>query len=77
MQASVHAFVLESRSGSVLLDTGRLLPFDSEVFEASGLRHLRLGQRVSIEVDAEDPEAAGAQVLRLWIVGIGSGQPIV
>ena len=69
MQASVHKYDDESGSGSVLLDDGREIPFDGEVFDASGLRHLRPGQRVSIELS---PSA----VTRLWIVGIGDGEPI-
>lgn len=76
MQASVHTFDLDTATGSVLLDTGRLLPFDDEVFLASGLRHLRVGQRVSVEVSEEDPETTGARLTRLWIVGIGSGEQI-
>lgn len=76
MQASVHTFDLASRSGTVLLDTGRLLPFSAAVFERSGLRHLRLGQRVSVEVAPADPEAAEAHLTRLWIVGVGEGEPI-
>lgn len=75
MQASVHHFDLGSGSGSVLLDTGRLLPFGPEVFAASGLRHLRLGQRVSVEVSG-DPEQPDTELTRLWIVGIGEGQTI-
>lgn len=76
MQASVHTFDLESGSGTVLLDTGRMLPFDPAVFEASGLRHLRTGQRVSVEVEPEDPESADAHLTRLWIVGVGPGERI-
>ncbi|MFX0537769.1 hypothetical protein ACQBAT_10380 [Ornithinimicrobium sp. Y1847] len=76
MQASVHTFDPETGTGSVLLDTGRALPFDAEVFDASGLRLLRLGQRVSIEIDGSDPEAEGTRVSRLWIVGIGPGEVI-
>ena len=76
MQASVHSFDPATGGGSVLLDTGRLLPFAPEVFDASGLRLLRLGQRVSVEVSAQDPEAAGAHLTRLWIVGIGEGETI-
>ena len=76
MQASVHSFDPATGTGSVLLDTGRLLPFDAEVFDASGLRHLRTGQRVSIAVEPEDPETRGAHLTRLWIVGIGEGEPI-
>jgi cold shock CspA family protein len=69
MQASVHRFDGATGGGSVLLDDGRELPFAPEVFDASGLRHLRLGQRVSIEV-AKD------RLTRLWIVGIGEGEVI-
>ncbi|MFK5634733.1 MULTISPECIES: hypothetical protein [unclassified Ornithinimicrobium] len=76
MQASVHSFDHTTGTGSVLLDTGRLLPFDEPVFAGSGLRHLRLGQRVSVEVEPEDPETDGAHLARLWIVGVGEGQPI-
>jgi cold shock CspA family protein len=76
MQASVHSFEGGDGSGSVLLDTGRLLDFDGTVFARSGLRHLRPGQRVSIEVEPPDPEDAAARVTRLWVVGIGEGQPI-
>ena len=69
MQASVHKYDDESGSGSVLLDDGREIPFDGKVFDASGLRHLRPGQRVSIELST-------SAVTRLWIVGIGDGEPI-
>lgn len=76
MQASVHTFDLESGRGTVLLDSGRLLPFAPEVFAASGLRHLRLGQRVSVEVEPQDPETPGAHLTRLWILGVGPGEQI-
>ena len=69
MQASVHRYDNESGSGSVLLDDGREVPFDGIVFDASGLRLLRPGQRVSIEMS----ESA---LTRLWIVGIGDGELI-
>lgn len=75
MQGSVHAFDPATDAGSVLLDTGRVLPFGPEVFAASSLRHLRVGQRLSLEVDG-DPEAEGSRVRRLWIVGIGDGEVI-
>jgi cold shock CspA family protein len=69
MQASVHRYNDEDGSGSVLLDDGREIPFDGKVMDASGLRLLRPGQRVSIEMS---PTA----LTRLWIVGIGDGEPI-
>jgi hypothetical protein len=75
MQGSVHTFDPATDTGSVLLDTGRVLPFGPGVFAASGLRHLRVGQRLSLEVDG-DPESDGSRVTRLWIVGIGAGEVI-
>lgn len=69
MQASVHRYDDESGSGSVLLDDGREIPFQGSVIDASGLRLLRPGQRVSIEMSA-------ATLTRLWIVGIGDDEPI-
>jgi cold shock CspA family protein len=69
MQASVHRYNDENGSGSVLLDDGREIPFDGKVMDASGLRLLRPGQRVSIEMS---PTA----LTRLWIVGIGESEPI-
>lgn len=75
MQASVHTFEPDTTRGSVILDTGRVVPFSEEVFAASGLRHLRVGQRLSIEV-AGDPEAADAHLTRLWLVGIGAQEAI-
>ena len=69
MQASVHKYDDESGSGSVLLNDGREIPFDGPVVDASGLRRLRTGQRVSIEMST-------SAVTRLWIVGIGDGETI-
>ena len=71
MQASVHRYDEESGAGTVLLDDGREVPFTGTVFAASALRHVRSGQRVSVELDA-----AGATLARLWIVGIGDDQRI-
>lgn len=75
MQASVHTFDPGTGGGSVLLDTGRVLHFPAEVFAASGLRRLRVGQRVSVEASG-DPEQPGTTLTRLWIVGIGAGEAI-
>ena len=69
MQASVHKYDDTSGSGSVLLDDGLEVPFDGIVMDASGLRLVRPGQRVSIEM-------TGSAVTRLWIVGIGDGETI-
>lgn len=69
VQASVHVFDDQTGEGSVLLDDGRRLGFDGDVFRGSALRHLRVGQRISVDVD-------GSAVTRLWLVGIGDDQPI-
>jgi len=71
MQASVHTFDDDSGAGSVLLDDGRELTFTGEVFAHSALRHVRPGQRVSIDLTD-----GGTSVTRLWMVGIGDDQRI-
>ncbi|MEV0265298.1 hypothetical protein AB0I49_28735 [Streptomyces sp. NPDC050617] len=58
MQATAYTYDFETRSGSVLLDDGTPLPFDAAAFDAGGLRLLRPGQRVRIEVAAAESEAA-------------------
>ena len=62
MQATVRSFDPDTRTGDVLLDDGRALPFAAPAFEASGLRLLRLGQRVRLETDGSD------RVVRLTLV---------
>ncbi len=69
MQASVHTFDEETGAGGVVLDNGQKQPFPAEVFARSGLRNLRVGQRVSID-------AGEGAITRLWVVGIGDGEPI-
>lgn len=68
-QATVHTFDEEDLSGEVITDSGRVLPFAAEIFTRSGLRALRVGQRLNVETGASG-------LSRLWIDGIGSGQRI-
>jgi cold shock CspA family protein len=73
MQASVHSFDPQTGDGSVLLDDGRRVPFDGEVFARSGLRLLRSGQRVTVELsdaNADDASAGRPVVRRLGIRGV-------
>lgn len=63
MQATVHEFDAASHTGSVIRDDGVLLPFDSVAFDRSGLRLVRLGQRLTIDVSDE-------RVTAMRIVGI-------
>ena len=51
VQATVATFDAETRAGTVLLDDGSELAFPADAFAASGLRLLRLGQRVRIDHD--------------------------
>ena len=65
MQGTITTFDPDSRSGTLLLDDGSELAFDASAFDRSGLRLLRLGQRV--EVESEDT----GRVARVGIPGIG------
>jgi 2-phospho-L-lactate guanylyltransferase len=49
MQGTVATFDPQTRTGTLLLDDGSELAFPAEAFQASGLRLLRLGQRLVIE----------------------------
>jgi hypothetical protein len=52
MQATVRSFDPETHGGELLLDDGSPLSFPGRAFDASGLRLLRLGQRVRVDLDA-------------------------
>jgi hypothetical protein len=68
MQATVFSYEPQSRTGSVITDQGVVLPFDDEAMAVSGLRHLRPGQRLTIELD--DARAARPVVLALSLGSI-------
>jgi 2-phospho-L-lactate guanylyltransferase len=51
MQATVASFDRETGGGSVLTDDGRRIPFDPAAFAAGGLRLLRPGQRVRMDME--------------------------
>ena len=53
VQATICAFDEETRSGSVLLDDGLQIPFDSAAFDAGPLRLARFGQRVRITLTTD------------------------
>lgn len=63
-QGTVKHFDLETRTGTVLLDSQEELPIDAETFARSGLLELRLGQRVRFELE-EDTDARRVTDLRL------------
>ena len=53
MQGTIATFDPQTHSGTLLLDDGSEVPFPAAAFRASGLRLLRLGQRVTIEAGAD------------------------
>jgi len=70
VQATIHRIEPDG-SGSALLDDGVEVVVPPGAAVASGLRHLRVGQRVSVELDE-----AGRVATRVWVVGIGPGEDI-
>lgn len=68
-QATVHRFDPESLAGEVITDNGRVLPFPAGAFLRSGLRTLRVGQRLNVDIGPDG-------IRRVWIEGIGAGQSI-
>jgi cold shock CspA family protein len=61
MQGTIASFDEAGHRGSVLLDDGTPVEFSADAFEASGLRLLRVGQRVRLET------SAGGQVVRVTL----------
>jgi 2-phospho-L-lactate guanylyltransferase len=51
MQGTVASYDAATRSGTLLLDDGTEIAFPATAFDASGLRLLRVGQRLRIEHD--------------------------
>jgi len=56
VQATVRTFSPDTGSGTVLLDDGTQLAYDGHAFAASGLRLLRLGQRVRVRLTGAGPD---------------------
>jgi 2-phospho-L-lactate/phosphoenolpyruvate guanylyltransferase len=65
MQATVARFDDSTGAGTVLFDDGIELPFDAEAFRRSGLRLLRLGQRVRVELAADGQRVVALTILTL------------
>lgn len=67
MQATVSSYHAETSTGAVLLDDGVELPFGAEALAGSGLRLLRPGQRVRLEMSGEggDRRIRRMQILTL------------
>jgi len=70
MQATVLTFDESTREGAVVTDAGVRHSFDPDVFDASGLRLLRKGQRLRVELK-------GDRVVALTIVTLPPAAPII
>jgi len=67
MQATVFRYDSVSRGGAVLLDDGTELSFAPDAIDRSGLRLLRPGQRVRVDVADVDGRrrVVGVQIFTL------------
>ncbi len=66
-QGTIKAFDAAASTGSLLDDGLKEYAFDREAFVASGLRELRIGQRVRFEFEGErdDPRIAQLNIVSL------------
>jgi cold shock CspA family protein len=64
MQGTIATFDPQTHTGTLLLDDGSELAFPAEAFRASGLRLLRLGQRVAVATSDD------GQVTKIQLPGI-------
>lgn len=63
-QGTIKYYDIDSRSGSLLLDDRTEVLIEPTSLEGSGLRYLRIGQRVSLDV-AEEGGRTLARNLRI------------
>jgi len=70
MQATVATFDPDTGGGTVLTDDGRQIPFDPAAFAAGGLRLLRPGQRVRMDL-------ADGRVVRITILTLAWPSPAI
>ncbi len=69
----MSSFDPDRGSGVVVLDDGRTLPFDAAAFAASALRHVRPGQRLTVDVAGA---GAAQHVSGLRLGTVGSAPPL-
>jgi len=69
VQATVHRFDPLTGAGAVITDAGEVIPFDPEVLASTPLRHLRVGQRLTVVLDDDD---AGRHVVRFNLGRVGA-----
>jgi len=69
MQATVHRFDPATGSGAVVTDDGLVLPFATAAFATTRLRHLRVGQRLTVTVTGD---GADRSVTAMSLGSVGS-----
>ena len=74
MQATVHSFDPTSRTGVLVTDGGVLVPLADEAFDASALRTLRPGQRLTVEITGRGTDARAVRIA-LESVGLVPTRP--
>jgi hypothetical protein len=52
-QGTIKEYIIEERTGSLLLDDHTEVVIDRDSTEGSGIRYLRIGQRVNLDVVEE------------------------
>ena len=72
MQATVHRYDPRTSSGAVVTDDGVVLAFTAAAFGTSRLRHLRVGQRLTVTVTGDGPTRA-VTAMSLGTVGSAPG----
>lgn len=68
-QATVSHFDDATRVGAVVYDDGEIAAFDAQAFARSGLRMLRPGQRVRVELS--DGDIVGVTIVTLRFPDLG------
>jgi hypothetical protein len=66
VQATTHRYDPDTHEGAVIADDGTVYPFTAEALESSGLRHLRVGQRLTVTLD---PTATKVTAFHLGSIG--------
>lgn len=67
MQGTIAEFDEHTHAGTLLLDDGTRVEFGRAAFDASGLRLLRLGQRVQVDrTDGGDVTRITLPTMRGW-----------
>ena len=69
----MYRFDPDVHVGSVLTDDGLVVPFGATAFASSGLRHLRPGQRLTVEIADAAGGAGPSEVVAMRLESISRG----